>query len=72
MSSYRDTWEFRLYEALAAVMEGAMRCDEVIPEKDKEHAKKIMDEWASEQTRKNTEKMEERINDCTNKSNQAS
>lgn len=45
-SSYRDTWEYRLYEALSNVMEGTSNYDD-IPEKDKEHALRIMDEWAS-------------------------
>ena len=35
-------------------MEGTSNYDD-IPEKDKEHALRIMDEWASEQLRKNAE-----------------
>ena len=58
MKSYRDTWEYRLYEALSNVMEGTSNYDD-IPEKDKEHALRIMDEWASEQLRKSAEKMED-------------
>ena len=58
MKSYRDTWEYKLYEALAAVMEGTSNYDG-IPCKDIEHAEKIMDQWASEQLRKNAEKMED-------------
>ena len=58
MKSYRDTWEYKLYEALSAVMEGTSNYDG-IPCKDKEHAEKIMDQWASEQIRKNAEKMED-------------
>ena len=46
MNSYRDTWEYKLYEALSNVMEGTSNYDD-IPEKDKEHALRIMDEWAS-------------------------
>ena len=58
MNSYRDTWEYRLYEALSNVMEGTSNYDD-IPEKDKEHALRIMDEWASQQIAKNAEKMED-------------
>ena len=58
MNSYRDTWEYRLYEALANVMEGTSNYDD-IPEKDKEHALRIMDAWASEQLRKSAEEMED-------------
>ena len=55
--NYRDTWEYRLWEALSKVMEGTNNYDG-IPCKDKEHAEKIMDQWASEQLRKSAEKME--------------
>ena len=58
MKSYRDPWEYKLYEALSNVMEGTSNYDG-IPCKDKEHAEKIMDQWASEQVRKNAEKMED-------------
>ena len=58
MKSYRDTWEYKLYEALSTVMESTSNYDG-IPEKDKEHAERIMDQWASEQIRKNAEKMED-------------
>ena len=43
MNSYRDTYEYRLYEAL----------------RDKEQAEMVMDQWASEQLRKSAEKMED-------------
>ena len=58
MKSYRDTWEYKLYEALSNVMDGTSNYDD-IPDKDKEHAERIMDQWASEQIRKNAEKMED-------------
>ena len=49
-SSYRDTYEYRLYEALSNVMEATSNYDD-IPEKDKEHALRVMDEWASRMSR---------------------
>ena len=58
MKSYRDTYEYRLYEALRDVMDHTGNYDD-IPVKYKEHAEKIMDQWASEQIRKNAEKMED-------------
>ena len=58
MNSYRDTWEYSLYEALRAVMDGTSNYDG-IPCKDKEHAERIMDEWASQQIAKNAEEMED-------------
>ena len=58
MNSYRDTWEYRLYEALRAIMDSTSNYDG-IPCKDKEHAERIMDEWASQQIAKNAEKMED-------------
>jgi hypothetical protein len=51
-ATYRDTWEHRLYEALSNVMEGTSN-DDGIPCEIKEHAERIMDQWANEQIRKN-------------------
>ena len=58
MKSYRDTWEYRLYEALRDVMDHTSNYDG-IPCEIKEHAERIMDEWASQQIAKNAEKMED-------------
>ena len=56
--NYRDTYEYRLYEALRDVMDHTSNYDD-IPVKYKERAEKVMDEWASEQLRKSAEKMED-------------
>ena len=58
MKSYRDTYEYRLYEALRDVMHHTSNYDG-IPCEIKEHAERIMDEWASQQIAKNAEKMED-------------
>jgi len=58
MNSYRDTYEYRLYEALRDVMDHTSN-EDGIPCKYKDHAEKVMDEWASEQLRKSAEKMED-------------
>ena len=56
--NYRDTYEYRLYEALSSVMDHTSNYDG-IPCEVKEKAEKLMDEWASEQLRKSAEKMED-------------
>ena len=58
MNSYRDTWEYKLYEALRDLMDHTSNYDG-IPCKYKEQAEMVMDQWASEQIRKNAEKMED-------------
>ena len=58
MKSYRDTYEYKLYEALRDVMDHTSNYDG-IPCKYKEQAEMVMDQWASEQIRKNAEKMED-------------
>jgi len=58
MNSYRDTWEYRLYEALSNIMDHTSNYDG-IPDEHKEQAERIMDHWASEQLRKSAEKMED-------------
>jgi len=44
MKSYRDTYEYRLYEALRDVMDHTSNYDG-IPCEIKEKAEKLMDEW---------------------------
>lgn len=58
MNSYRDTYEYKLYEALRDVMDHTSNYDG-IPCEIKDKAEKVMDQWASEQIRKNAEKMED-------------
>ena len=53
-----DTWEDRLYKALSEVLEHTSNYDG-IPCDVKEHAERIMNEWAGEQIRKNAEKVED-------------
>jgi uncharacterized lipoprotein YehR (DUF1307 family) len=56
--NYRETYEYRLYEALRDVMDHTSNYDG-IPCEIKEQAEKLMDEWASQQIAKNAEKMED-------------
>ena len=56
--NYRDTYEYRLYEALRDVMDHTSNYDG-IPCEIKEQAEKLMDEWASQQIAKNAEEMED-------------
>ena len=45
--NYRDTYEYRLYEALSNVLDHTSNYDG-IPCEIKEEAEKLMDEWASD------------------------
>jgi hypothetical protein len=68
MNSYRDTWEYRLYEALSNVMEGTSNYDD-IPEKDKEHAltkNTLYGSWTNGPANK-SERTRRRWRTCPNK-----